>query len=49
LVKITNTGTTDIDIIEFIEKQTTLSPGASLEIDSATKKLKIGDIEIILS
>jgi len=48
-MKITNTGTTDIDIVEFIEKQTTLPPGASLEISPDTKKLKIGDIEIILS
>ena len=48
-MKITNTGTTDIDITEFLEKVTTLAPGDSLTIDVATKKLKIGDIEISLS
>ena len=47
-MKITNTGTEDIEVLEYIEKKTTLAPGASIEIDSNTKKVKIGDAEITL-
>jgi len=48
-MKITNTGTADIDITEFIEKLTTLAPDCFLTTDPNTKKVKIGDVEITLS
>ena len=43
---ITNNGTTSFDVLEYIEKTTTLEPGVSLTLDADTKKFKIGDIEI---
>jgi len=49
MMKIMNTGTADIEITEFIVKATKLAPGASMVLDLDTKKVKIGDIEIILS
>ena len=45
---IKNTGTSDLSIQELVLKQTTLPPGASMEVDANTVKVKIGDAEITI-
>ena len=45
---IKNTGTSDLSIQEIIQKLTMLPPGASMEVDANTVKVKIGDAEITI-